>query len=102
MEADYIKEIIARMSVEQITSFLLHGVEDTSGKRRPYKERLEAASNPIYKRLQEVCHDTQELDKAVADVMLLQAEYAEVFIELGMKAGARLLHQLLSSDDHVI
>jgi hypothetical protein len=40
-----------------------------------------------------------ELDKAAADLSKALTAYEYVYMELGMKAGARLLHQLLLTDD---
>ena len=54
---------------------------------------------PIYKRLERTYPDETELDNAVADLSQALTVHDDVYMELGMKAGARLLYQLLLTDD---
>lgn len=96
---DYIKETFDRMDLRQIRSFLLYGTDDFAEETHPYREKLKENSKPIYKRLESIYPDETELDKAAADLSQALTAYEYVYRELGMKAGARLLHQLLFLDD---
>lgn len=97
---DYINETFERMDLQKIRSFLLYGVEDFDNDDQPYKDRLKNRSEPIYSRLQSLYSDINELDQASADLSEALTAYEYVYMELGMKAGARLLYQLLLSNDH--
>lgn len=97
--SDYIKDAFARMNLRQIRSFLLYGTEDFAEEVQPYRDRLKENSNPIYRRLESIYPDGAELDKAAADLSQALTAYEYVYMELGMKAGARLLYHLLLTDD---
>ena len=88
------------MNRHQLRSFLLYGTDDFGEEVQPYRERLKSESDPIYRRLESLYPDETELDKAAADLSQALTAYEYVYMELGMKAGARLLHQLLLTDDH--
>lgn len=96
---DYIKDAFSRMDLQQIRSFFLYGTEDYTDETRPYKDTLKKESDPIYKRLKSLYPDESELDKAAADLSQALTAYEYVYMELGMKAGARLIYQLLLTDD---
>jgi len=49
-------------------------------------------------RLENICRNDRELDNATSDWLSTISIYSEVYAELGMKAGARLLFQLLIKD----
>lgn len=97
--SDYIKEAFGRMKLHQLRSFLLYGADDFAENARPYRETLRAGSDPIYQRLENLYPDETKLEEATADLSQALTVYEHVYMELGMKAGARLLHQLLFLDD---
>lgn len=97
--SDYIKEAFERMDLHQFRSFILYGTDDFPEEAQPYRDKLQQGSTPIYKRLETAYTDETELDNAVADLSKALNAYEYVYTELGMKAGARLLHQLLLTDD---
>lgn len=96
---DYIKEAFERMNLHQFSNFILYGTDDLAEEAQPYRDKLKQDSDPIYKRLENIYTDETELDNAVADLSHALTAYEYVYTELGMKAGARLLHQLLLTDD---
>ena len=97
--SDYIKDTFARMDLRQSISFLLYGTDDFAEETHPYKETLEKGCAPIYKRLESIYPDGPELDEATGELSHALTTYEYVYMELGMKAGARLLHQLLIESD---
>jgi len=97
--SDYIKDAFERMNLYQLRSFLLYGVDDFKEKIHPYSNALKAGSDPIYKRLETLYPDGSERDEAAIDLAQALNAYEYVYMELGMKAGARLLYQLLLTDD---
>ncbi len=98
---DYIKNTFARMDLQQIRQFLLYEVEEMEIDNRPYKDRIKFGCDPIYNRLNSTYHDQSERDKAAADLSQALSTYESVYMELGMKAGARLIYQLLLTDDQL-
>jgi len=95
----YINDSFARMDIHQIGNFILYGIEDDADDALPYRDVLKNGCDPIYKRLDVLCPDAVERNKAAADLSLAFDAYEFVYMELGMKAGARLMHQLLLTDD---
>lgn len=98
---DYIKEAFGRMNLQQIRSFLLYGADDYAEDTHPYIDALKNGCDPIYKRLEMLYPDETERDQAEADLSQAFNAYEYVYMELGMKAGARLVHQLFLTDDHL-
>ena len=85
--------------MHQISHYILYGVECGADEVPSYRDALKKGCDPIYKRLDALYPDTIERDKVAADLSQALAAYEYVYMELGMKAGARLIHQLLFSDD---
>ncbi len=96
---DFITEAFARMNLSQNRSFLLYGTDEYREEVQPYRETLKKGTDPIYRRLDKVYPDAAERDRAAADLSEALTAYECVFMELGMKAGARLLYQLLLAND---
>jgi len=94
----YINDAFARMNLHQISNFLL-GIEDDTNNILPYQDTLRKGCDPIYKRLDILCPDETERNKAAAELSQALDAYEYVYMELGMKTGARLIHQLLLTDD---
>ncbi len=96
---DYIKEAFGRMNLWQLRSFLLYGTDDFAEGTQPYRDTLKKESDPIYRRLESIYPDGPERDEATADLSQALTAYEYVHMELGMKAGARLLYHLLIVND---
>lgn len=95
---NYVKKVFQRMGSQQICSFLLYGAEDFDIENRPYKERLKIGSDSIYSRLESLYPNENELEKAISELSEALTAYEGVYMEIGMKAGARLIFQLLHKD----
>jgi hypothetical protein len=65
----------------------------------PYQVRLDKGRKPIDKRLKSVYTNEDELEEAESDLSHALATYQDIGVELGMMLGARLLYQLLHSDE---
>lgn len=96
---DYIKGVFKRMDLQQIRHYLLYGTEELAFNGQPYSDRLKNETDPIYNCLVSLYPDEKELDMAAADLSKALIAYESVHLELGMKAGARLMCQLLFTDD---
>ena len=96
---DYIQEAFARMNLTQIHNFILCGAGDFGEDHQSYKDRLKDGTTPIYNRLREIYPDDADWQKADRELTDVLSAYEQVYMELGMKAGARLVYQLLLADD---
>jgi hypothetical protein len=97
--SEYINEIFARMNVQQFREFVVYGQEDKHTDTKPYHTRLKENSDPIYNLLRSLNLDTAEHDKFANALSQALATHCAVYTEIGMKTGARLIHQLLILDD---
>jgi len=70
-------------------------VDSLEAEDQTYGIRLQNGREAIYKRLQKLCPDEDSLDEAYYDLAQALGSYESVFTEIGMKAGARLVYQLL-------
>ena len=99
MKHKYINQIFERADIQQIREFLLLGLELAEPPdKRPYGERLEEGSLHITNRLKNISKNDDELDELYFELGESTEAYKNVFLEIGMKAGARLLFQLLHED----
>lgn len=96
---DYIKDAFTRINLRQFQHFLLYGTDDFDREKQSYRDRLKNGCDPVYKRLDSLYPNQIERDKAAADLSQALTAYESVYMEMGMKAGARLVHQLLLTDD---
>jgi len=97
----YIDDAFKRMNMYQIINFLLEGAGGEAEEVPTYQDTLKKGCDPIFRRLDVLCPDVAERDEAVADLSKALTVYEYVYMELGMKAGARLIHQLLLTDNRV-
>lgn len=96
---NYIKDAFARTNLQYIREFIMSGAELVEPKDEPYHVRLKKESDPIFNRLKSLYPNEDELDKANADLARALSSYEDVHMEMGMKIGARLIYQLLISND---
>lgn len=97
---DYMNDMFQRMSLRQIRSFILCGTGDFTVEMESYRDTLKNKCDPIRERLEKLCPDRTEWDKAIAELSQAMSAYECIYMELGMKAEARLIWQLLLSDNH--
>ena len=99
MQHKYIKEMFARADIQQIREFLISGLDLDDLDKKTYGERLEKESASIVKRIKSIAKDENELDEIYSEFSGATDEYMQVFTEIGMKIGARLLFQLLLENE---
>ena len=92
---DYIKNAFSRMNLHQIRAFVLYGTEQKSHSNETYKDRLENATAPLHNRINSLYTVQCELTEATNDIAKALSAFEEVYMEIGMKMGARLVYQLL-------
>jgi len=92
---DEFKRIFERMDIRQIRAFFLYGVGDLETDSRSYGQRLKEESAPLHKKLEELYPDEEERDGIFGDISQALTAYEQAYFEIGIKAGARLIFQLL-------
>ena len=97
---NHIESAFARIDLKQIRSFILEGTETLITEDEPYKVRLDNCSNAITQRLETIYSDQKDMDKAFNDIAEVMRVHSDVYLEMGMKFGARLIHQLLTQNDN--
>ena len=97
--SDHITKTFARMDIEKLSNFFLYGEEAKTQQNTSYSERLEKASEPVYSRLDSLYPSAKELTEPANEVSHALSTYSEIYMEIGMKAGARLLYQLMMEDE---
>ncbi|MCL2773680.1 MAG: hypothetical protein FWD71_10050 [Oscillospiraceae bacterium] len=100
-----LKEIFTRLNLQYIRGFAFEMNPepiDTEFDNLPYEERLEKGSALLLKRFKELYKDDP---KSRSDVMLefftAVRVYSDVYAEIGIQAGARLLYQLISQNNQI-
>ena len=97
---NHIESAFARIDLKQIRSFILEGTETLITEDEPYKVRLDNCSNAITERLETIYPNREDMDKAFNELAEVMRVHSDVYLEMGMKFGARLLHQLLTQNDN--
>jgi len=94
------KDIFARMNLQNIRAFILEGLDPMEVYNCTYDERLQKGNALMIKRLKKIYKGETEFSDSVDDFYDALVTNGEVFTEIGMKAGARLLFQLLFQNDY--
>ena len=93
-------EIFDRMDLNQIRHFILYGVGPSETYNLKYEQFLTESNMLLLDRLKTIYRDDErELTNARDEFNTALTINSEIFTEIGMKAGARLLFQLLGKDD---
>jgi hypothetical protein len=91
-----IHEIFERMDLAKIRSFILTGVDSQNDNEKiiDYERRIQDANEPLLKRFEAM--DEKERNGFYDSVLKALVVREEIFLEIGMIAGARIISQLLS------
>lgn len=94
----YIETALKRANIQDLRSFILHGTNELNICSNTYEERLDDATASMYVRLKNLYPDTEEQQDAINDLNHALSNYQDVYTEVGMKLGARVILELLSPD----
>ena len=96
-----VEQFFKRSDLRQIRHFLIHGVDNINGEPDPqtYDERIINDSKDILELLEKLSPDEDTLEQALDALDTALRAYQEVYSEAGLKAGARLLVQLITNDN---
>lgn len=95
------KEMLGRMNLQSIGSFIQIGGKLTELKDNNLEEREDQAVDILEQKLEKIVPEAS-YKKAVDIAMEYANDCSEIYFTLGMKAGAKLMFQLLndSLDDN--
>lgn len=94
----YINDTFRRTNTKQIRAFLLYGADEIEIDDSTYEQRLKNAATSMYTRLEGLYPDEKERDDAFNNLNAVLADYSDIYTEIGIKLGARILYDLLLSD----
>ncbi len=89
---NYIDQIFSRTNIEQLTSFILYGVECTPDPR-PYIDRLKDAQEKMSESLKEQYPD--RYDNLLDIAHCYAATVEDIYTEIGIRVGFTLAKDLL-------
>lgn len=96
---DSFMQMLRRAHIQQLQSFFIDGsdldnwYEDEDG--RPYGQRIQEEERPICELLEQTFSDGKELDEAMDKLSAALEVNRHVYMEIGIRAGAILLFDLL-------
>ena len=93
---NYIGEIFTRADIQQIRSFLMHGVEGNKDPR-PYIERIESAHKAFHVRLHRDYPDEKDFEEISQPIYDYVSVIEEVYMEIGFQVGAKLTAQTVQN-----
>ena len=97
----HITSTFARIDMQKLIRFFIYGEESKTQDKGSYAERLDKASEPIYKRINDLYPTAKEANEPTNELSNALSTFQDVYMEIGMKAGARLFYQLMVEDDKV-
>ena len=102
--SNYITETFARMDLQRLREFIVYGTSGSALENEAYQAydiRLKESGDPIYNRLRNIYPNESDMNEAAADLSQALSAHDEVYMEIGMKAGARLIYQLLLTENPI-
>ena len=94
---EYINQIFERLDIQNIQSFLLHGVDCSEIDSRTYEERIAKAQKSTMEMIKTICPDMAEYDTVTGEVYNYANTMRDVHMEIGLRCGAVLAAQLFST-----
>lgn len=94
-----VKELFNRASLHQLNQFLINGCESENKKVQSYETRLHQAGTDILQKVKALGLDDNKYEEITNDIFKAFKVYEEVYTELGIKAGARIILQIFYEDE---
>ena len=94
--ATYIQQILDRADIQVLRDLLINAVADRSYvDSRTYEQRVQEGDASVNRYLERTYPDGAARDAVFVEIADAIMAHENVFFEVGMKCGARLLYQLL-------
>mgnify|MGYP001099631451 CR=1 FL=1 len=102
MKLDHFTQMQKRAHLQQLCSFLLDGVDldnwQEGEDNRSYEQRIQDEEHPIWELLEQTFLDRESLDEAVNKLNDALVVNQRVYMEIGVKAGAVVMFELLQEN----
>ena len=92
-------EMLERAKLQHIRGFIQCEGADLDIANLSYHERIKLGERRILERLKALIPDAMDYDNAESELNTAFGAYGDVYMEIGMKVGARLIMELLLKDD---
>ena len=93
-----VNEIYDRINLQHIREFIHHGGTEAEISGFSYEERINIGEHSIIDRLKAVYPDKTVYNQVENELRTAFYTYEDVYMEIGMKVGARLVLELLKGD----
>ena len=90
--------ILKRMDIQQVCTFLLTGEDDPETDSRSYEHRIKEKDVIMRKKIEEVYPDGDDRDGLFVAICEALVTREKVFLEIGMKAGAKMMIQFIAGN----
>ena len=96
------KEIIDRVNIQEIRSFMLDGIDLSSWNEKlienSYEDRLQKGEDPLWALIEPLFPDGDKKNEIYDLISEAIITNQEVYTELGIRLGANLIFELLKSN----
>lgn len=86
-----------RLNLQQLSDFLLYGTEKNQVTNESYDERIEKTRKEVSKIIEKYHSQLEEHEEIMKYIYEYASAVESVYMEIGMKCGAKLLVQLLEN-----
>lgn len=93
------EEKLKRAHVQPIGSFITDGIWSEEEDRRPHEQRLREEEREIWLLLKNTFTEYEAFESAAQKLVSALVANQNVYMEIGLKAGARLLLELIRQDE---
>lgn len=95
------EQVLKRADIQQLRSFLLYGQPCAESAQASYLERIEKPQQAVMEFIQAQYPDRQTFEPIQDVVLDAISAFKDVFLELGMQAGIKLMLQPLDERDAI-
>lgn len=96
---NFIERYLARANIQEIRTYIQGAEAIGEIDTRTYSQRLESGRKPLLDFLKELYPDPWEYEKKLSGILAdMLGAYEDVYLEVGMKVGARMAYQLFFDD----
>lgn len=90
---------LKRAHIQPLSSFIAEGTWREIEDRRPYEQRLREEEKEIWLLLKNTFTEYEAFENAAQKLISALAANQSVYMEMGLKAGARLLLEVIRQDE---
>lgn len=97
---NFIDEFFQRQNLQNLRSFLLGGSECFVD-QKSFSQRIKTSEHELSSFLRKKFPDPKERDEIAEAIAFHTGNISDIYMEMGMKSGARIVADLLVKDDNI-